>query len=63
MARVLRRCCPPKPMWVASDSDVGRAIDLESAGVDKVDAIDEKAITFSHPEREQVDGFEIRPTV
>ncbi|MGU9980235.1 acylphosphatase [Phreatobacter sp. HK31-P] len=29
----------------------------------KVDAIDEKAITFSHPEREQVDGFEIRPTV
>ena len=29
----------------------------------KVDAIDEKAITFSHPERERVDGYEIRPTV
>ncbi|WP_439575305.1 acylphosphatase [Phreatobacter sp.] len=29
----------------------------------KVDAIEEKSITFSHPEREQVEGFEIRPTV
>lgn len=29
----------------------------------KVDAIDEIAITFGDPERERVEGFEIRPTV
>jgi acylphosphatase len=29
----------------------------------EVDAIDHKAVSFADPAREQVDGFEIRPTI